>query len=331
MTVKPLVVPQSGRLDDIARGIHGDVLKGRAAYDGALDCYLSIGHQLKKARALLESDQAFGTWFKAQQFGFSQQWGHTLRQAAEYEPAIRDEVTTQVVTGGQPNIKKAVQAVVPAKPKAVEPAPEPESVAPTSAPIRPPPPDAVQGPDDHTYDMARINVGLFCLPGCPGPEPHKIAEGGSQAAEVNGEQERVAPVAVAPQPTQEVGEGEASTREGDGAESAVRPSPASGFLTSPSSDQIAPSPGVAPPADTGVPSAVGDPGTAVGSPTKNSLAIDTHAFPVGLQIQTDEWAVLVRGTNPEQFQALSAWLLTTDCKWECVGEVGEGQFSVEVA
>ncbi len=77
----------------------------------AVEAYFEIGHCLERARGLMPSDQEYGEWFRKQKFGFSQQWSHVLRQAAQREIEVRAAVTTQVVTGQSPNIKKALQAV----------------------------------------------------------------------------------------------------------------------------------------------------------------------------------------------------------------------------
>jgi N6-adenosine-specific RNA methylase IME4 len=98
-------------LDELADTVRREYRRSREALGDAVDAYFAVGHALLDARRSLPSDQAFGAWFRSQDFGFNQQWAHTLRSAAEHEPAVRAAVTTQVVTGGAPNIKKAVKRV----------------------------------------------------------------------------------------------------------------------------------------------------------------------------------------------------------------------------
>lgn len=107
-----LVVPEVVTdLDGLAATVRREFARGREAQADLLECYFAIGHALLVAREALQSDQAFGEWFRSEDFEFSQQWAHTLRSAAEYEPDVRAAVTTQVVTGAAPNIKKAVKQV----------------------------------------------------------------------------------------------------------------------------------------------------------------------------------------------------------------------------
>lgn len=98
-------------LDHLADVVRSEYQRSRDAMSESVEAYFACGRALLAAREALPSDQAFGEWFRSQDFGFSQQWGHTLRTAAEQEPAVRAAVTTQVVTGGSPNIKKAVKQV----------------------------------------------------------------------------------------------------------------------------------------------------------------------------------------------------------------------------
>lgn len=104
------VVSEDDRLEGLASTIRERYRDSRLALTDAIEHYFAVGHALLEARTLLPSNEAFGAWFRAQEFGFNQQWAHVLRSAAEHEPAVRVAITTQVVNG-QPNIKKAVQQV----------------------------------------------------------------------------------------------------------------------------------------------------------------------------------------------------------------------------
>lgn len=105
------VVVIDDRLEELATEVRCEYKRSREALGESLDAYLVVGHCLREARGLLPSDPAFGAWFRVQEFGFSRQWALILRTAAEHESEVRAVVTTQVVTGGSPNIKKAVKQV----------------------------------------------------------------------------------------------------------------------------------------------------------------------------------------------------------------------------
>lgn len=95
------------RLDEIAERVRVEYAASRDSLSDAVEHYFQCGAALLEARKLLPSDQAFGAWRAAQDFGFSRQWAHILQRGAEYEGAVRKVVTTQVVTGNV-NFKKAV-------------------------------------------------------------------------------------------------------------------------------------------------------------------------------------------------------------------------------
>lgn len=220
------LVPSNGRLDDIARGIKADQARGRAAFTDALEANLSIGHQLRAAKKLLPDKQEFGRWFRAQHFGFTTQWARTLRTAAENEPEVRAEIESQL-SHGSANLEKAVKQVVPPEPK---PAPVVEVEPAPSAPvIKPPPPDPVQGPTDHTYDVDRfVEDGLVCLPDCPHPD-HETEPGADAPAEDVGEGVPVAaagvPGADGPEVAAEVATTEGESPSPDGVPSVELPEP----------------------------------------------------------------------------------------------------------
>ncbi len=95
-------------LATLAEAVHHHHAQARHHAAEAIEHHLAVGRCLQEARELLLSDQAYGQWFRAQGFGFSQQWGWTLRTAAENESEVRAAVTSQLVTGRQPNLEAAV-------------------------------------------------------------------------------------------------------------------------------------------------------------------------------------------------------------------------------
>lgn len=98
-------------LEELAAVVRAQHRRSKEAMGEALDAYFAIGAALLEARKALPSDNAFGAWFREQEFGFTTQWAGVLRAAAEMEPQVRLAVETQVSTGGSPNIKKAVKQV----------------------------------------------------------------------------------------------------------------------------------------------------------------------------------------------------------------------------
>lgn len=305
----PDVVASNGRLVDLARNIKSEYEKGRTAYASAMDSYISMGHQLRKARGLIASDTEFGRWFKKQEFPFSPAWARTLREAAENEGEIRTEVASQLASGRAANIEKAVRAVVPPvpKPKAVEPAP----VAPAGYTIKPPPPAPVQGPDDHTYDFDHFTATgvLGCLLGCPGPEPHNfIQDVGVQGGVATVEGPELTDLATGLSPNPSVGE-----VEGTGVVAVD-----SGPTGNPVPDAHPSTPGEVPPRHYGVagvgsvgpvPRAVDAPEVRASEPSTEEL--DSH--------NPDYWTVTVLGTDSDQFRALCEHLENLDCTWSYAG------------
>lgn len=106
------VVSEGDYLDDLSSRVRAEYRRSREAMGEAVDAYFAIGQCLIEAHAVLPDTQSFGAWFRAQEFGFTTQWAGVLRQAAEYEGAVRLSIETQVSIGGSPNIKKAVKQVV---------------------------------------------------------------------------------------------------------------------------------------------------------------------------------------------------------------------------
>lgn len=107
-----LAVVEPDDLDAIASRVRAEYRRSREALGESIDAYFAVGHELQAARKMLATDQAFGAWFRAQEFDFSQRWGLVLRAAAEHEDEVRGEVGSQLRTGRTPNIEKAVKQVV---------------------------------------------------------------------------------------------------------------------------------------------------------------------------------------------------------------------------
>jgi N6-adenosine-specific RNA methylase IME4 len=98
-------------LTDLAAIVRAQYRRSRDALYESLDAYFAIGHALEAARKALPSNEAFGAWFNAQEFGFSRPWAYVLRQAAEMEDGVRAVFASQLANGGAPNIDKAVKQV----------------------------------------------------------------------------------------------------------------------------------------------------------------------------------------------------------------------------
>ena len=98
-------------LESLASTVRAEYRRGKEAHAEVVDCYLAIGEALSQARHILPSDQAFGAWFRSQEFGFNQQWAHVLRTGADHEDEVRAAVTSQLVTGKAVNFEKLVKQV----------------------------------------------------------------------------------------------------------------------------------------------------------------------------------------------------------------------------
>jgi N6-adenosine-specific RNA methylase IME4 len=109
--VEAELVDGEGHLEYLADRIRFEHQRCREAVEDAVEAYFAIGHSLQRARALMPSKPAFGAWFKAQQFGFSQQWGRTLRFAANHEQLVRQSLQSQLCNGRAPNLDKIVKQV----------------------------------------------------------------------------------------------------------------------------------------------------------------------------------------------------------------------------
>lgn len=89
----------SNDLTTISDDIKSAWEEARAHQVAALEGYLRVGHLLDQARSQLPSNAAYGEWFTAQAFGFSQQWGSRLRSLARNEAEVLRLSTTAVVNG----------------------------------------------------------------------------------------------------------------------------------------------------------------------------------------------------------------------------------------
>jgi N6-adenosine-specific RNA methylase IME4 len=98
-------------LDELADTVRAEYRRSREALGDAVDAYFAVGRALLAAREALPSNQAFGTWFQSQEFGFTRQWANLLYQAAQMEAQVRLAVESQLSTGKAPNIEKAVKQV----------------------------------------------------------------------------------------------------------------------------------------------------------------------------------------------------------------------------
>ncbi len=105
------IVERDIDLDAIADQVHRAAARGRAAGAEVIEASFQIGRCLQLARAMLPSNQEYGEWLQAQSLGFSRQWSHMLRQAAQHEIEVRAALTSQLDNGHTPNIEKAVLAV----------------------------------------------------------------------------------------------------------------------------------------------------------------------------------------------------------------------------
>lgn len=103
------VISEDEYLESLGSRIRVEHRRSKEAIGEAVDAYFVIGQCLLEARQQLRTNEAFGAWLRACEFGFSRQWALVLRTAAEYEPAVRAALTTQVVNDHAPNIKKAVK------------------------------------------------------------------------------------------------------------------------------------------------------------------------------------------------------------------------------
>jgi len=120
MTAELIILESSARtLDDIADSI-------RAHWQATEDDRFAIGRDLLEARAQFVGNIEFGQWCATQGFAFTQQWGRTLRLAAEHEPAVREALQSQLCNGKPSNFEKAVKAVIhpPVEPADEPPAPK---------------------------------------------------------------------------------------------------------------------------------------------------------------------------------------------------------------
>lgn len=97
--------------EDCAATVREASRRGVAVAHEAVDIAIEQGRALLVARRTFPSDREYGAWFAAQSFGFSLNWGRTLKAAAENEAEFRAAVVSQLTTGTKPNIDKAVRSL----------------------------------------------------------------------------------------------------------------------------------------------------------------------------------------------------------------------------
>jgi hypothetical protein len=117
-------VPESNlptrSLDAISQEVRQTWAAAKAKQVEAFQGYVAVGKLLTEARAALPSDQAYGAWFKEQDFGFSTEWGRRLRLVAEHEDEL---LATAVATGEAiPGVNRMLEMLRPeAEPLVPEP------------------------------------------------------------------------------------------------------------------------------------------------------------------------------------------------------------------
>jgi N6-adenosine-specific RNA methylase IME4 len=105
------------RLDKYARKIRSLYKQSLARDRAALDARIAVGHELLNARREFgeghAGDKEFGKWCTQESLPFTQQWGWWLMEAAQNELAIKEYVTTTVVTSEDqlPGLKTLIQEV----------------------------------------------------------------------------------------------------------------------------------------------------------------------------------------------------------------------------
>lgn len=115
MSLAPVVltpeVVGGTHLDHLADVVRSEYQRSRDAMSESVEAYFACGRALLAAREALPSNEAFGEWFRSQEFGFSRQWGNTLKLAAEHETEVRVLSASQLADGRTVNIEKAVKQV----------------------------------------------------------------------------------------------------------------------------------------------------------------------------------------------------------------------------
>jgi len=86
------------QLDTLSAEIRSVWADAKAHQVNALKGYVRVGHLLDQARQQLRSDNAYGAWFRAQDFGFTTEWARRLRQLAAHEDEVLGVVATAVAT-----------------------------------------------------------------------------------------------------------------------------------------------------------------------------------------------------------------------------------------
>lgn len=97
-------------LEALSSRVRDEYRNLRLARNDAVEAFFAIGQCLNEARSALPSNEAYGAWFHAQQFGFTTQWGLTLRTGALNEALVRPALESQLSNGATSvNFEKAVK------------------------------------------------------------------------------------------------------------------------------------------------------------------------------------------------------------------------------
>lgn len=106
-----IVLSEDEYLEALASRIRAEVRRSKDAVHEAVDAYFTIGQALVEARSALLSNEAFGAWFRVQEFGFTTQWAGVLRAAAKYEAEVRGAIESQLSNGRALNFEKTVKQI----------------------------------------------------------------------------------------------------------------------------------------------------------------------------------------------------------------------------
>lgn len=103
-------------LPDLASDIHQAWSDVKGKQIETWEGYFKVGRLLRQARDQFTSDKEFGQWRIAQNFGFSQQWAHKLRQVADRETDVRLLLPTTAVVGSEvPGVNAVIKQLAPVR------------------------------------------------------------------------------------------------------------------------------------------------------------------------------------------------------------------------
>lgn len=115
------LVSEDDYLEQLASRVRVESKNLKLSMTDSVESMFIIGQCLNEARAALNSNEAYGAWFSAQNFAFTTQWGLVLRQGALNEPLVRPALASQLANGNKAvNFEKAVKETLgTSKPKPV--------------------------------------------------------------------------------------------------------------------------------------------------------------------------------------------------------------------